>query len=100
MTTGLGASIFDPSNEHSVLSAIPNEKLASGTALTATARQIGFSISTTIAGTLYASRLRFYEVDLEYHLAVTKSFQEVLYIGLAIMALATIFSLMRGKDKR
>ena len=100
MTTGLGASIFDPSNEHSVLSAIPNEKLASGTALTATARQIGFSISTTIAGTLYASRLRFYEVDLEYHLAVTKSFQEVLYIGLTIMALATIFSLMRGKDKR
>tara|TARA_B100000029_G_scaffold14519_2_gene15026 strand:+ start:2506 stop:3990 length:1485 start_codon:yes stop_codon:yes gene_type:complete len=99
--TGIGASIFDPSNEHAVLSSIPSEKLASGTALTTTARQVGFSISTTIAGTMYAYRLGHYESFLtDSTLAVTGAYQEVLYLGLAIMLVATVLSYARGTEQK
>jgi MFS family permease len=99
--TGIGASIFDPSNEHAVLGSIPSEKLASGTALTTTARQVGFSISTTIAGTMYAYRLKYYESYLgDSTLAVTHAYQEVILLGLAIMVFATLLSYARGVQQK
>ena len=99
--TGIGASIFDPSNEHAVLGSIPSEKLASGTALTTTARQVGFSISTTIAGTMYAYRLEYYESYLvDSTLSVTNAYQEVVLLGLVIMAIATLLSYARGEQQK
>ena len=105
---GTGSAVFDPSNESGILRAVPEERLASATAMTTTARQTGFSIGTGIAGTLYAARLRLHEsaildttsATLPMQEAVALAYREVVLVAVVLILLTVGLSLLRGRDRR
>ena len=98
--TGIGAAIFDPANESAVLRSVPTERLGSTAALTATARQVGFSLGTALAGTAYAARLRFHETANPIAEAVSSAYGEVMLASVAIMVIGVVFSALRGRERR
>ena len=97
--TGIGAAVFDPANESAVLKSVSEERLGATAALTATARQIGFSLGTAVAGTYYAARLRTHEIGLVETEAVTNAYGEVMLASVLIMVVGTGLSALRGKDR-
>ena len=97
--TGIGAAVFDPANESAVLKSVPEDRLGATAALTATARQVGFSLGTAVAGTLYAARLRAYEVTAGNADAASNSYAEVMLVSVSIMVVATVFSVLRGRER-
>ncbi len=97
--TGVGAAVFDPANESAVLKSVPEGRLGATAALTATARQIGFSLGTAVAGTLYAARLRAYEAGASNAEAASNSYGEVMLVSVAIMIVGTAFSVLRGSEQ-
>ncbi len=98
--TGIGAAVFDPANESAVLKSVSEERLAATAALTGTARQIGFSLGTTVAGTYYAARLRTHEIGLVETEAVSSTYGEVMLASVLIMVIGTGLSVLRGKDRQ
>ena len=98
--TGIGAAIFDPANESAVLRSVPTERLGSTAALTATARQVGFSLGTALAGTTYAARLRLHETVNPMPDAVSSAYGEVMLASVAIMVIGVIISALRGPERR
>jgi EmrB/QacA subfamily drug resistance transporter len=97
--TGIGAAVFDPANESAVLKSVPEDRLGATTALTATARQVGFSLGTAVAGTFYAARLRTHELGLGEADAAHGAYGEVMLAAVAIMAVGAALSILRGKER-
>ena len=97
--TGTGAAVFDPANESAVLRSVSEDRLGATAALTATARQIGFSLGTAVAGTLYAARLRVHQTGLADADAASNSYAEVMLVSVSIMVVGALFSVLRGRER-
>jgi EmrB/QacA subfamily drug resistance transporter len=105
---GTGSAIFDPSNDSAVIRGVAQEHLSSAIGMTTTARQVGFSIGTGLAGTIYAARLRLYSSatlgsdssQAAIREATALSYQEVILIGFGILLVTACISLLRGSDRR
>ncbi len=103
---GLGIGMFGAPNNSSIMGSVPRDKLSTGSAMIATARQIGISSGIAIFGTIFTSRQFYYssqlihgDIDpLSLHkLSLIGSYQDTIFIAAIICSLGIFTSLARGK---
>ena len=103
---GLGIGMFGAPNSSSIMGSIPRDKLSTGSAMIATARQIGISSGIAIFGTIFTSRQFYYssqlihgDIDpLSLHkLSLIGSYQDTIFVAAIICSLGIFTSLARGK---
>jgi EmrB/QacA subfamily drug resistance transporter len=107
--TGIGTTLFDPSNASAVMGSVPRSRLGTAAASIATARQIGLSAGVVLATAIFAARSAAYAgieasrfnpntLPLE---ALTGGIRDALLIGAAVTALAVFFTtrIQRRKNR-
>lgn len=100
---GLGMGLFQSPNNSSIMGAVSQERLGTASAMLATSRQVGISLGTALAGTIYSSRLIYHKGELVKQglsgaiierRAVTLSFSDAFLISAILMVSVVILSLM------
>jgi MFS family permease len=103
---GLGLGMFGAPNSSSIMGSLPRDKLSTGSAMIATARQIGISSGIAIFGTMFTSRQFYYSSQLINDnidplslekLSLISSFQDTVFIAAIICTFGIFTSLARGK---
>jgi EmrB/QacA subfamily drug resistance transporter len=103
---GLGAGMFNPTNDSTIMGAVPPDRLGTAGAMTNTIRQVGASIGTIFAGIVFtyreaahAARLAKTNSDtaMASHLAIIGGYQDAILIACCIAALGIFASLIHKK---
>jgi len=103
---GFGMGMFMSPNNSSIMGSVPRDKLSTGSAMIATARQIGISSGIAIWGTIFTSRQFYYSSQLINDnidplslekLSLISSFQDTVFIAAIICSLGIFTSLARGR---
>ena len=103
---GIGSGMFSSPNNSSIMGSVPRDKLGTGSAMIATARQIGMSSGIAIAGTIFTSRQAFHDAELALDnlkppllqkLSLIGGFQDTLLIAAITCSIGIFASFARGK---
>ncbi|MFP3911276.1 MAG: MFS transporter [Desulfobacteraceae bacterium] len=103
---GMGIGSFHPPNNSLIMSSVDKDHLGTASALIATYRQVGILVGMAVTSTLFSARAALHqEVFLSRglpqagarSLAIPPAFHEVLYLGIALQALAFLLSVTGGK---
>jgi EmrB/QacA subfamily drug resistance transporter len=106
---GLGVGLFQSPNNSSIMGAVSQERLGTAAAMIATSRQVGISLGTALAGTIYSSRLIYHQGELVRQglsgamverQAVTLSFSDAFLVSAILMVSVVILSLMTRSQRR
>lgn len=102
---GIGSGLFSSPNSSSIMGSVPRDKLTTGSAMIATARQVGMSCGMAITGALFIGRQAVHLAefsattpitpDIE-RLTLVASYQDTTLIAAIICILAVIVSSLRG----
>lgn len=100
---GLGMGMFQSPNNSSIMGAVPKDRLGTASAMIATSRQVGISLGTALAGTVYSSRLFFHRLELgrqgmqgtaAERTAVSLAFNDAFWVSAVLMISVVFLSLM------
>jgi len=100
---GLGMGLFQSPNNSSIMGSVRKERLGTASAMIATSRQVGISLGTAMAGTIYSSQLAFHRMELGgkelagpllERTAVALSFNDAFFISAILMVSVVVSSLM------
>jgi hypothetical protein len=106
LIVGIGGGLFITPNTSAIIGCVAKERLSSASAMQATSRQIGMSLGTAIASTVFtatqlseAAQLtnQGLSQELVKQLSTVSSFQSTAFIIMIFPALAAIISAFRGK---
>ncbi|MBW1721845.1 MAG: DHA2 family efflux MFS transporter permease subunit [Deltaproteobacteria bacterium] len=101
---GMGIGSFQPANNSLIMGAAPRHRLGTASALTATQRQVGFSVGMAFTGTLFSARRSLYESFLlqggasESSAAaqsIPPAFHDVLLFGIGLQVVVLVLCLVR-----
>lgn len=90
---GIGIGLFNPSNNSIVMSSVTRDRLGMASALIATLRQVGLSLGTAIAGTIFSARLAVHKAELRVQgldvrdldrYSIPPAFHDVLLISIVL----------------
>jgi MFS family permease len=90
---GIGIGMFNPSNNSIVMGSVTRDRLGMASALIATVRQVGLSLGTAIAGTIFAARLVTHKTQLRVQgldgkdldrYSIPPAFHDVLWISIIL----------------
>lgn len=105
---GLGMGMFQSPNNSSIMGAVPKDRLGTASAMIATSRQVGISLGTALAGTIYSQRLVHHNLELNrlgFHgqgaerTAVSLSFNDAFLTSAVLMTTVVALSLMTWTGK-
>tara|TARA_Y100000590_G_scaffold81784_1_gene91035 strand:+ start:6025 stop:7368 length:1344 start_codon:yes stop_codon:yes gene_type:complete len=104
---GIGTSIFGPANNSAIMGSVPQRYLGTASGMIATVRQGSMATGIAISGTFYsiffteksnALSAQNLSTELIARMSSAHGFQQVLNIMLVTLIIATLLSLLRGKD--
>ena len=106
LVIGIGSGIFASPNTSAIMGSVPKERLGTGSAMIGTLRQIGMSMGTAIAGTVFtAGQLS----DAAYltseglsetsvkSLSTIGGFRDAIFVASVFAAIASVVSALRGR---
>ncbi len=107
LVEGTGTSIFGPANNSAIMGSVPQRYLGTASGMIATVRQGSMATGIAISGTFYSIFLaekstelasRGLTPELVSRMSSSHGFQQVLNIMIVTLVIATLVSLLRGKD--
>jgi MFS family permease len=105
---GIGIGTYQAPNSSSIMGAVTKDRLGTASALTATGRQVGFSVGMALAGTIFTARRLIHETDLGRqgmetlkapNLAISEAFHDGLLVGLFLQLLVVFLCLRPGRKR-
>jgi MFS family permease len=105
---GLGMGMFQSPNNSSIMGAVSGDRFGTASAMIATSRQVGISLGTALAGTIYSAQLIYHKAELSREglsggiadrLAVSLSFSDSFFISAILMSSVVVLSIMTREIK-
>jgi predicted MFS family arabinose efflux permease len=100
---GLGMGLFQSPNNSSIMGAVSQDRLGTASAMAATSRQVGISLGTALAGTIYSGQLIYHQAELIKggvqggmvdRQALMFSFSDTFLVSAILMSSVVVLSLM------
>jgi EmrB/QacA subfamily drug resistance transporter len=106
---GLGMGMFQSPNNSSIMGAVSQDRLGTASAMGAACRQVGISLGTALAGTIYSGQFihhqaefmkRGFQGEMADRQALMLSFSDTFFVSAILMSLVLIISLMAQPTKK
>jgi EmrB/QacA subfamily drug resistance transporter len=105
---GLGMGMFQSPNNSSIMGAVSVDRLGTASAMIATSRQVGISLGTALAGTIYSGQLIYHQTELTRQglqgamvdrQAVALSFSDSFFVSAILMSSVVVLSILTRQKK-